>query len=98
MPRTSTKPPQFPNDLEMLDNLIGQCYRKLLKSAKKNPKLGDLIKMIELRRKLAPGDADQKRFWQMLEKIRREELQDSESKSAAPRPRTSRKRQQDSSQ
>jgi hypothetical protein len=58
----------------MLDDLIRRCYRELLKSIEEDAKLGDFLKMIELRRKLAPGDSDQKRFWKMLEKIRRETL------------------------
>ena len=64
----------FPEDLSMLDDLIKRCYEELLKSFKENAKLGDFIKMIEMRRKLAPSDTDQKKFWNMLEKIRQEAL------------------------
>ena len=35
--------------------------------------------MIELRRKLAPDDSEQKRFWKMLAKIRREALSGKET-------------------
>jgi len=45
-----------------------------LESFKGNAKLGDFIKMIEMRRKLAPSDTEQKKFWNMLEKIRQETL------------------------
>jgi hypothetical protein len=64
----------FPEDLTMLDDLIRSYYSELLKTVEGNAKLGDFIKMIELRRKLAPADSDQKRFWRMLEKVRRETL------------------------
>jgi len=47
--------------------------------------------MVELRRKLAPGDSDQKQFWKMLEKIRRETLEQDEVKRPTPRKRVSKK-------
>jgi len=47
--------------------------------------------MVELRRKLAPGDSDQKQFWKMLEKIRRETLEQDEVKRPTPRKRASKK-------
>jgi hypothetical protein len=71
----------LPNDLEMLDELIKRYYKELLRSVEENAKLGDLIKMMEQRRKLAPGDSDQKRFWKMMESIRREALSSSKSKT-----------------
>lgn len=62
----------LPENLRMLDELIKRCYRELLKSIEENAKLGDFIKMVELRRKIAPSDTDQKKFWCMLEEIRKE--------------------------
>ena len=64
----------LPEDLSMLDDLIKRCYEELLESFKEHAKLGDFLKMIEMRRKLAPSDTDQKKFWSMLEKIRQEAL------------------------
>lgn len=64
----------LPENLQMLDELIKRCYRELLKSIEENAKLGDFIKMVELRRKIAPSDTDQKKFWCMLEEIRKETL------------------------
>jgi hypothetical protein len=64
----------FPDNLQMLDKLIERYFAELMKTKKVNAKLGDLIKMIDLRRKLAPDDADQKQFWRMLDKIRKEAL------------------------
>jgi hypothetical protein len=70
-PRTDGTPPQ---DLSELDKLIEECYKELCTSLKGKAKLGDFIKMMELRRKLAPSDSAQREFWQMLERIRSETL------------------------
>ena len=75
----------------MLDDLIRRCYGELLKSIEEHAKLGDFLKMVELRRKLAPGDSDQKQFWKMLEKIRRETLGRDEAKRPTPKKRVSKK-------
>ena len=82
----------LPENLSMLDDLIKRCYRELLKSMKENPKLGDFIKMIELRRKLAPDDSEQKRFWKMLEKIRRETSSELQSEKKTTKKKTVRKK------
>ena len=81
----------LPNDLSMLDDLIRRCYRELKNIIEQNPKLGDFIKMIELRRKLAPSDADQQEFWRMLEQIRQEELQTNSLKSPRKRKKATKK-------
>ena len=72
MPDCKKATKKLPENLSMLDDLIRRCYSELLKSIKENAKLGDFIKMIELRRKLAPGDSNQREFWKMLETIRQE--------------------------
>ncbi len=81
----------LPDDLSMLDDLIRRCYRELKNIIEQNPKLGDFIKMIELRRKLAPSDADQLEFWRMLEQIRQEELQTNSLKSPRKRKKAAKK-------
>ena len=60
--------------IRMLDDLIRQYYDKLKDTAKNDAKLEGLLKMIDMRRKLAPGDADQDEFWKILEDIRKEVL------------------------
>jgi polyphosphate kinase 2 (PPK2 family) len=57
-------------DLRVLDDLINTCCAHLKQTMAQEAKLGDLLKMIELRRKLAPNDTANKEFWQMLERIR----------------------------
>jgi len=91
MPRAKRDLSKFPDDLSMLDDLIRRYYRELLNSIKEHAKLGDFIKMIELRRKLAPGDADQKEFWRMLEQIRQEALAKDDVKRSKPRKRVSKR-------
>lgn len=58
----------------VLDELIQDCYDALKPQIKENPKLGDLLKMIELRRKLRPTDADQRALWKKLEQARKDVL------------------------
>ena len=64
----------LPEDLTLMDELIRKYYQELLKSVKKNVKMGDFIKMIEFRRKLAPANSAQKKFWAMLDKVRKDAL------------------------
>lgn len=58
----------------MLDDLIRRYYRALLEKGEEDVKIGDFIKMVELRRKLAPADSEQKKFWRMLDRIRKDTL------------------------
>ncbi len=60
--------------IDILDELIRIIYEHLLKDFDENLKVGDLLKMIELRHKLAPSSAEQEKFWAMLSKIRRDAL------------------------
>lgn len=67
--------------LEILDDLIKRYYERLLNDIEIKLKPGDLIKMIELRNKLAPKGEDQQKFWAMLSKIRRAALKSETSNS-----------------
>ena len=69
--------------LEILDDLIKRYYERLLIDIEIKLKPGDLIKMIELRNKLAPKGEDQQKFWAMLSKIRRAALKSETSNSNA---------------
>lgn len=62
-------------ELALLDKLIQNYYTQLLKNGDEKIKLGDLLKMIELKRKLSPENSEQKKFWKMLNKVRKENLQ-----------------------
>lgn len=63
--------------LEFLDRLIEDYFSALLEHVKRFPerlKIGDLLKMIELRIKQTPSDADRQEFWDMIESVRRKQL------------------------
>jgi hypothetical protein len=73
------------DELAILDDLIRRCYLKLLHTISENAKLGEFLNMIELRRKIAPADREQKQFWEMLEEIRQQELR-GKAESVSPAP------------
>jgi hypothetical protein len=82
-------------DLKKLDSLIESCFEELSQKVKNEAKLGDLLKMIELRNKLAPAQSDQKEFWRMLENVRRDALskgEKAEGKTAPARSRTAKRK------
>ncbi len=62
--------------LKLLDELIGKYYKTLIDRAKDDAKLGDFLKMLELRRKLTPKNLEKKELWDLLQKIRREAMTD----------------------
>ena len=74
--------------LAILDDFIKRYYKRLIKEEEIKLKPGDLIKMIELRNKLAPKGEDQQKFWAMLSKIRRTALK-SETSHANTKVRSS---------
>ncbi|MEE8576221.1 MAG: hypothetical protein V3T31_03110 [candidate division Zixibacteria bacterium] len=72
-----------------LDQLIDQFYQQIKKDPAKHAKLGDMLKMIELRQKLLPDQSDQDSFWKMLDRIRRDELTGKSDRVSADRQKTS---------
>lgn len=71
-----------PAYIALLDDLIKRHYDRLIAQENEPAKIGDFIKMIELRRKLAPSDAEQQKFWEMLEKVRQQALGEKKEDSA----------------
>ncbi|KAA3634866.1 MAG: hypothetical protein DWP97_06120 [Calditrichaeota bacterium] len=70
-----------PLELGYLDELIQKYAEKIFKKIENEQvKIGDLLKMIELKRKLSPSDSEQIKLWKMLEKIRLEEVKKSSQK------------------
>lgn len=65
--------------LELLDDLIRTFHSQITKKLDKHFKTGDFIRMVELRYKLSPTNNEQKKFWAMLAKIRRDTLQKEEN-------------------
>ncbi len=54
--------------------LIKDCLENINQRDKKDIKVGELIKMLELYSKLSPRESGHKEFWDMLDKIRNESL------------------------
>jgi len=61
------------SDLEMLDYLRNELY-KTFKEDKKKIKLTDLLKVIEMKKKLSVAGEAEKKFWQMINELREETL------------------------
>jgi len=87
MPRDREDTSDNASWLGRLDELIEHYFGVLIGREDENIKLGDWIKMVELRHKLAPGGADQKRFWEMVEEIR--QSNGGKSKAASKRSKPS---------
>lgn len=61
------------DDLDILEDLKKKIYNAI-KNNEPQPKVGDLLKVIELKRKLSVEGKGEKKFWDMVNKIRQEEL------------------------
>ena len=76
-------------ELGLIDDLIKRIYDAIKDELKEKSKIGDFIKMVELKHKLLAANASQKQLWNMLEKIRRQTLpsgNDSTTSGINPRP------------
>jgi hypothetical protein len=61
------------DDLDILEDLRNKLY-EAINMNESQTKVGDLLKVIELKRKLSVEGKGEKRFWDMVNKIRQEEL------------------------
>jgi hypothetical protein len=61
------------DDLEILEELKQKFYKEISQS-KTPPKVGELLKVIEMKSKLSVAGKAEKKFWEMINKIRQEEL------------------------
>lgn len=64
-------------DQEILDFLKNKIVEKV-RNGEINLKVGDLLKILELQKKLSTDKDAEDQFWQMIEQIRQEELKDAE--------------------
>jgi hypothetical protein len=62
-----------PDDLEILEDLKNRLYSAILND-EPQPKVGDLLKVIEMKRKLSVEGRGEKKFWAMVNKLREKEL------------------------
>jgi hypothetical protein len=70
--------------LKLLDDLIKNSFESVRKEFESKPKLGDWLKMLEMRAKLSPKDASHRELWRLLEEVRREVLPAESGKQAKP--------------
>jgi hypothetical protein len=64
---------RHPDDLEILEDLKEKLYGAILNDTPL-PKVGDLLKVIEMKNKLSVTAKAEKKFWDMIDEIRKEEL------------------------
>ena len=67
------------DDVEILENLKKILYEEITAN-KKPAKVGDLLKVIDMRRKISAEGKGEKKFWEMVDRIRTEELTRAASK------------------
>lgn len=65
----------LPSNQDLLE-FIKMKFVKQIEEGTINIKVSDLLKIMEMQRKLASEDEPEDEFWEMIEKIRKEELGD----------------------
>ena len=73
------------DDLQILEDVRNTLY-KIFQDNPEKTKVGDLLKVIELKKKLSVSGTGEKKFWEMINKLREEEL------AGPPDPNDRRKR------
>ena len=61
------------DDITILEKLRDQYYQAII-GKEKNVKVGDLLKIIELKNKLSISGQAEKKFWDMINEVRQEKL------------------------
>lgn len=68
-------PPVKKSDLEILEELQEKIVEEL-RSKEINPRVGDLLKALELKLKLRMSEQDRERIWALINQLRVEELRE----------------------
>jgi hypothetical protein len=63
----------FSSDKERLD-YIKDLVMKQIQTGTINLKVGDLLKILEIQKKLSTDAGAEQKFWELIEQIRKEEL------------------------
>ncbi len=71
--RPRKKLPQ--SDQEILEDLKQEIIKQIRKG-EISLKVGDLLKILEIQKKLASDSSAEEKFWEIIEQIRQEELKD----------------------
>lgn len=72
-PKRTAPPEGAEEDIKKIEEVIEIIYKDLLAKGGQY-KVSELLKAIELKRKLAPADDREKHFWTMINGIRRDTL------------------------
>lgn len=73
MPDETTKESRHRTDAEMLQE-IKEAIVTGVRNKTIKPKVGDLLKILELQRKLASDTKAEEKFWEVIEQLRQGEL------------------------
>jgi hypothetical protein len=73
MAKASESPTKRPRDLEVLEEIQDKIIEEL-RSKEINPKVGDLLKALELKMKLKLPEEEKQKIWELINQLRREEL------------------------
>lgn len=71
-----------PSDLEVLEEIQAKIVEEL-RSKEINPRVGDLLKALELKLKLKLSEQQKEKIWELINQLRAEELSADEPSSAA---------------
>lgn len=61
-----------PSDLEVLEEIQDKIIEEL-RAKEINPKVGDLLKALELKMKLRLPEAEKQKIWELINQLRKEE-------------------------
>lgn len=75
----------------VLDRLIDRYAAVLESQPDESVKLGEFLKLVEVRNKLQPDDTTQAKFWSYLEKVRSNELASKSAKKLSAKSRKHKK-------
>jgi hypothetical protein len=73
--KQETSKRQFKTDQEMLDHMKTTIMDQI-QDGNLNLKVGDLLKIFEIQKKLSSDSKTEEKFWEVIEQLRQEELKD----------------------
>ena len=73
MAKASGSAKKRPSDLEVLEEIQDKIIEEL-RSKEINPKVGDLLKALELKMKLKLPEEEKQKIWELINQLRKEEL------------------------
>ena len=68
------------SDLEVLEEIQEKILREL-REKEINPKVGDLLKALELKMKLKLPQAEKEKLWELINQLRKEELKSKQARN-----------------